>query len=142
MWRSAVLAAALVWAAAYGAGLAEGPRRSHPPRIGELEPASGRPGDVITARGHSLDRAHVEDLALAAGERHLLVHIIDQDETSICFRIPASATPGRWTIVIHPVGKYAQGIEQPVALTVSRDFRFGFPGPQQYTPDASLPCRS
>jgi len=113
-----VLTIALLLTAVYADSWIDNPARLSPPRISALEPDGGRPGDVITAHGHSLDRSRVEDLSLTAQERYLLVHILDQEETLIRFRIPASATPGRWTIVIHPVGKYSSGLQQPVTLTV------------------------
>jgi hypothetical protein len=88
------------------------------PRILRLEPDSGRPGEIITARGQGLDRSRVEDLSLTSGDRYLLVHIIGQSDSSIVFRIPASATPGAYRILIHPVSRSMRALEQEVKLMV------------------------
>jgi len=87
--------------------------------IVRLEPDSGSPGDVIIAYGVNLDSSRVEDLSLTDGNGHALVTIVQQSETSIRFRIPAMLTKGRYTLVIHPAGRYTTSIEQPVTLTVN-----------------------
>jgi hypothetical protein len=87
-------------------------------RIIRLEPDTGRPGDVITAFGEQLDRPRVEDICLTDGERTALVTIIQQNDVSIRFRIPAKLASGRYKVVLVIAGRYYHGIEQQVILTV------------------------
>jgi hypothetical protein len=89
-------------------------RRPLPPYIERLDPDTGRPGDLITAYGRSLDRRHVEDLCLTDSQRYLLVRIVEQSETFIRFRIPPQTRPGRYAVLICPGGE----LDQSVTLTV------------------------
>jgi hypothetical protein len=83
-----------------------------------LEPEQGRPGDTITAHGRHLDRASVEDVSLVEPNRQMLVHILEQTETLIRFRIPATAAPGQYRLLIHPAGRYTSTLLQHVILIV------------------------
>src|SRR5687768_10141093 len=87
-------------------------------RVFRLEPDSGRPGDIITAYGEQLGSARIQELLLTDGECTSLVTIIQQNEVSIRFRIPARLAPGRYKVVILPSGRYPQGVEQQVVLRV------------------------
>lgn len=87
-------------------------------RVIRLEPDTGRPGDVITAFGGQLDRTRVEELYLTDGECTALVTIVQQNEVSIQFRIPAKLASGRYRVVLLPPGRYSPGVEQQVILTV------------------------
>src|ERR1043165_4660458 len=84
--------------------------------IVRLEPECGHPGDVIIAHGVQLDSSKVRDLSLTSGKGHALVTILQQSESSIRFRIPAMLEQGRYTVVIHPAGRYPSSIEQAVIL--------------------------
>ena len=86
--------------------------------IVRVEPDAGRPGDLITAYGGQLDQARVQDLLLTDGERSALVTIVQQNEVSIRFRIPARLSPGLYRVVILPSGRNSHGIEQSVTLRV------------------------
>jgi len=88
------------------------------PSIVRLEPKSGSPGEVITAHGVHLDSSKVQDLSLTDGKGHALVTILQQTGTFIRFRIPAMLAKGRYTVVIHPAGRYTASLEQPVSLLV------------------------
>lgn len=104
---------------AVGAGIflanAGGPAVS---RVTRLEPDSGSPEDIVTAYGERLDSSRVGDVSLSGGNVQALVRIIQQEETLIRFRIPTMLTPGTYIVVIHPVGKYGDGVRQRVSLTV------------------------
>lgn len=91
---------------------------SSPPSIVSLEPDRGSPGDVITAYGESLDGSEVDNLSLTDGTVTSVVYIIEQNVTSIRFRIPAMLESGSYAVVIHPPGRYARALEQLVTLTV------------------------
>jgi hypothetical protein len=94
------------------------PGLSGRPAIVKLEPDSGKPGDMITAYGTSLDSSTVEYVYLTDGTIIALVHIFEQGATSIRFKIPAMLESGCYTVVIRPTGGYARAIPQPVSLTV------------------------
>src|SRR5262245_37709845 len=69
-------------------------------RILRLDPDTGRPGDIIVAYGEQLDQSRVEELLLTNRNCTALVTIIQQNEVSIRFRIPAHLPAGRYTVVI------------------------------------------
>ena len=87
---------------ASASGFIAGSGTSTRPSIVRLEPDSGKPGDTITAYGTSLDSSTVENIYLTDGTVTALVNIIEQNVTSLRFRIPTMLEKGRYTVVISP----------------------------------------
>jgi hypothetical protein len=104
---------------ASASGFIAGAGTSTRPSIVRLEPDSGKPGDTITAYGRSLDSSTVENIYLTDGTVTALVNIIEQNVTSIRFRIPTMLERGRYTVVVRPAARYATALAQPVSLTVN-----------------------
>src|SRR5262249_5905090 len=113
-----ILKIAVLMSLAYPSSSIDDPERFSPPHVSRLEPAEARPGDFVAAYGRSLDRSKVEDVSLNAPDRFLLVHIVEQTEASIRFKVPAKALPGRYTLALHLVGRYLNIVEQPVMLII------------------------
>jgi len=67
-----------------------------------VEPASGEAGDVLVIEGESLGQENVTALYLADGQADIKVPIIEQTATSIKFRIPLEAKPGRLALMVSP----------------------------------------
>ena len=88
------------------------------PTMSSVEPASGKVGDVLVAQGMNLDRDNVAALYLTNGNTDIKVTIIEQSATSIQFRIPPEAKPGRFALMVLTKGKDPKLIEEPVKITV------------------------
>jgi hypothetical protein len=89
------------------------------PRITNLEPPNGKPGDTITLTGENLDKANVAKLFLTDGneKNDIELALASQSATEIKFKIPAKAT-GRLALAILTASKPPQFIEQPWKLTI------------------------
>jgi hypothetical protein len=91
------------------------------PMITGVDPASGKPGDVITAAGQNLQKENVAKLYLTDGvsDKHdIQVDVLSQTATEIKFKIPAKTAFGRMALMILTTTKPPQLIEQPVKLTI------------------------
>jgi hypothetical protein len=83
-----------------------------------VEPASGKIGDVLAVEGENLGQESVAGLYLTDGKTDIKVPIIEQTGTSIKFRIPSEAKPGRLALMVLTKDKPPRLIEQPVKITV------------------------
>jgi len=88
------------------------------PAMSSVEPDSGKVGDVLVIQGANLDRDNVAALYLTDGRTDIQVPIIEQTATSIKFRIPPEAKPGRFALMVLTKGKEPKLIEEPVKITV------------------------
>jgi hypothetical protein len=88
------------------------------PRMTTVEPANGKAGDVLTVAGENLAKPEVEKLYLTDGKNDLQVEVTEQAPASIKFKIPTSAKPGRFSLMILTGGKEPKYIEQPVKVTI------------------------
>ena len=91
------------------------------PRMISVDPQNGKKGDVITVTGENLQKALVSKVYLTDEKIDTIVEVTEQTDTSIKFKIPAKAAPGRLALMILTTGKDAKYIEQPVKLTVDPD---------------------
>jgi hypothetical protein len=88
------------------------------PRMTTVTPDTGKVGDVLTVEGENLQKAGVAELYLTDGKHDTKVEIVEQSATSIKFKIPAKAKPGRFSLMILTSGKDPKLIEQPVKVTI------------------------
>ncbi len=106
----------LILCALLAAGIAYA--QSPMPRMTGVEPGNGKIGDVLTVAGENLDKAQVEQLFLTDGKNDLKVEMTEQSPTSIKFKVPAAAKPGRFALMLLTKGKEPKLIEQPVKVTI------------------------
>jgi hypothetical protein len=88
------------------------------PQMKAVEPGNGKAGDLQTVTGENLDKANVAKLYLTDGTTDIEVPIEEQDATTIKFKIPSAAKPGRLALMILTKGKDPRLIEQPVKITI------------------------
>jgi len=88
------------------------------PTISSVEPASGKGGDVLSIQGANLGQDTIAQLYLTDGKTDLKVQMIEQTSTSIRFRIPPEARPGRFALMVLTKGKDPKLIELPVKIVV------------------------
>ncbi len=88
------------------------------PRMTTVEPGTAKVGDVLSVVGENLGKANVSQLYLTDSKNDLKVAITEQNEKSIKFKVPDTAKPGRFALMILTPGKDAKLIEQPVKVTI------------------------
>jgi len=87
-------------------------------RINTVDPETGKAGDLIAANGEGMDKTRVVELYLTDGTTDFKVHIMEQSDTVIKFKVPAAVKPGRWALMIKTGGDQPRLLEQPVKITV------------------------
>jgi hypothetical protein len=90
------------------------------PRMTTVEPASAKAGAVISVAGENLQKDQVAKVYLTDGKNDLVVEITKQDATVIECKIPGSAKPGRFALMLLTTGKDPKLIEQPVKVTIEQ----------------------
>lgn len=88
------------------------------PRMTAVDPQNGKKGDVIAVVGENLEKEQVAKVYLTDGKNDIPVEVVEQTSTSIKFKIPVKATPGRLALMVLTTGKDAKYIEQPVKVTI------------------------
>jgi IPT/TIG domain len=88
------------------------------PLMSSVQPASGKVGDVLSIQGTNLGRDFVAALYLTDGKTDCKVPMIAQTSTSIKFKIPPEAKPGRFALMVLTIGKNPNLIEEPVKIVV------------------------
>jgi hypothetical protein len=88
------------------------------PMMSSVEPGSGRVGDLLSIQGENLGQDMVAALYLTDGKADIKVTITEQSSTSIKFKIPSEASPGRFALMVLTKGKDPVLIQQPVKITV------------------------
>ena len=88
------------------------------PRMTSVDPPNGKRGDVISVTGENLQKDQVAKVYLTDGKNDVPVEVLEQTATTIKFKIPVKAAPGRLTVMVLTAGKDAKLIEQPVKVLV------------------------
>ncbi len=68
--------------------------------VSGLSPNAVRPGDTVTVTGVSLGDDHVEEVYLTDHKFDMKVKVLNQNDTTIQFRIPPFAKPGRLQLLL------------------------------------------
>ena len=87
-------------------------------RIEGVDPGTGKVGDVIGAKGEALGKAMVVELYLTDGSTDIKVPMVSQTDTLIQFKVPASAKPGKYNLMIKTAGASPKLLEQPVKVEI------------------------
>ena len=88
------------------------------PRVDAVEPDTGKSGAILAINGENLQKPGVAEVYLTDGKNDLKVEVVEQAEKSIKFKIPATAKPGRYAVMLLTGGKDPKYLEQPVKVTV------------------------
>jgi IPT/TIG domain-containing protein len=88
------------------------------PLMNSVEPLSGSIGDVFAVTGENLDDVHVAAVYLTDGKNDIKTVIVEQTATTIKFKVPPEAKPGRFAVMVLTKGKAARYIEEPVKVTI------------------------
>jgi len=88
------------------------------PMMRSVEPNSGKAGDVLVIGGENLGPRYVAVLYLTDGKVDVKVPILEQTDTSIKFRIPPEAKPGRFGLMVLTKDQPPRLVEEPVKIVV------------------------
>ena len=88
------------------------------PRLQTVTPDTGKIGDVLVVEGQNLGRRLVKELYLTDGQKDYKTVIVEQTDSIIKFKIPTSAKPGRFSLMVLTAGKEPKLIEEPVKVNV------------------------
>ncbi len=91
------------------------------PVMSSVDPASGKVGDVLVIQGLNLGQDNVAAVYLTDGKADIKVVVVAQTSTSIRFKIPLEAKPGRFALMVLTTGKEPKLIEEPVKITVEAE---------------------
>lgn len=91
--------------------------QSKSPRLTTVTPETGKADVEFSAAGQNLTKEGVKELYLTNGKDDIKVQITVQKEDSIQFKVPATVSPGRYTLMVLS-GDGKQFLEQPVKLTI------------------------
>ncbi len=97
--------------------LAAAPARAQS-RLTGVDPLNGKIGDVVAAAGENIDKGKVVELYLTDGTKDFKVVMLEQTETQIKFKVPASIKAGRYALMIKTGGSDPKLLEQPVKFTI------------------------
>ena len=88
------------------------------PNMYTVEPKSGRPGDVLRIKGVNLGPDRVEAVYLSDHKFDLQVRILAHEASSLTFRIPPFAKPGRQVLVVLTKEKEPKMVEQRLHVRI------------------------
>lgn len=88
------------------------------PLMNKVQPDSGKIGSVLRIDGAFLGKTTVDEVYLSDHTFDMKVKVLNQTDSSIEFRIPPFAKPGRLQLVVKTAGKEPVILEQPVYITV------------------------
>lgn len=88
------------------------------PFVSSVEPQTAKIGDTVTARGTRLGSDAVTALYLTDGTVDIKVEVLDQNDTTLKFKIPRTAKPGRFALMVRTSGPEGRLIEEPVKITI------------------------
>ena len=85
--------------------------------VQQVIPGEARPGDMVTATGYALDAEHLKELYLTKGDNDFQVEIVEQNDRSVRFKVPAKIPTGVTRLAIVVAGRN-DILEEPVFLKI------------------------
>jgi hypothetical protein len=93
------------------------------PQMTDISQKTAKPGEVIIVSGLGLSPKNVDEIYLTDHKFDMRVKVLDQKDTTIQFRVPPFAKPGRVQLLFLTKAKDVSGgepklLEQPVFLLI------------------------
>lgn len=108
--------------------------------VSNLEPKSGPPGTVVKVHGVALGSNKIEQVYLTDHRFNLMVKVLEQNDTSIVFRVPPFAKVGRYQLLF--LAQHAGSpalLEQPAYLIIEEGAPAPDPSPALAKVEAAAP---
>jgi hypothetical protein len=114
---TAILSATLGFGQAGDPPPAPKPRDAAPQML-DISQKTAKPGEMITVSGLGLSPKNVDEIYLTDHRFDMRVKVIEQKDTTITFRVPPFAKPGRMQMLFLTRGEEPKLLEQPVYLLI------------------------
>ncbi len=88
------------------------------PLMRSVSPDSVKVGEILTATGEYLDKARVKEIYLTDGKAEFKTEIVEQSQTEVKVKVPATVKAGRWRLMVLTTGVEPQLLEQPVTVEI------------------------
>jgi hypothetical protein len=88
------------------------------PQMTEISQKTAKPGEIITVSGFGLNSKNIDEIYLTDHKFDMRVKVLEQKETTIKFRVPPFAKPGRTQLLFLTRGDEPKLLEQPVYLLI------------------------
>ncbi len=88
------------------------------PLMRSVSPDSVKVGDTLSASGEYLDKAQVKEVYLTDGKTEFKTEILEQTQTEVKVKVPATVKAGRWRLMVLTTGVNPQLLEQPVTVEI------------------------
>lgn len=86
------------------------------PSVTTVDPDTGKPGDIVTAKGANLAKANVAEVYLTDDKIDTKLEVVSQTDQEIKFKVPKLA-PGKYHFEVLTANR-ASLIEEPVIFTI------------------------
>jgi hypothetical protein len=88
------------------------------PQMTEISQKTAKPGEIITVTGQGLNPKNIDEIYLTDHKFDMRVKVLEQKDTTIKFRVPPFAKPGRTQLLFLTRGDEPKLLEQPVFLLI------------------------
>jgi hypothetical protein len=88
------------------------------PQMTDISQKTAKPGEIITVTGQGLNSKNIDEIYLTDHKFDMRVKVLEQKETTIRFRVPPFAKPGRTQLLFLTRGDEPKLLEQPVFLLI------------------------
>jgi hypothetical protein len=88
------------------------------PQMTDISQKAAKPGEIITVSGQGLNSKNIDEIYLTDHKFDMRVKVLEQTQTTVKFRVPPFAKPGRTQLLFLTRGDEPKLLEQPVYLLI------------------------
>ena len=88
------------------------------PQMTDISQKTAKPGEIITVSGQGLNSKNIDEIYLTDHKFDMRVKVLEQTQTTVKFRVPPFAKPGRTQLLFLTRGDEPKLLEQPVYLLI------------------------
>jgi hypothetical protein len=88
------------------------------PQMTEISQKTAKPGEIIIVSGQGLNSKNIDEIYLTDHKFDMRVKVLEQTQTTVKFRVPPFAKPGRTQLLFLTRGDDPKLLEQPVFLLI------------------------
>ena len=88
------------------------------PQMTDISQKAAKPGEIITVSGQGLNSKNIDEIYLTDHKFDMRVKVLEQTQSTVKFRVPPFAKPGRTQLLFLTRGDEPKLLEQPVYLLI------------------------
>jgi hypothetical protein len=88
------------------------------PQMTDISQKAAKPGEIIIVSGQGLNSKNIDEIYLTDHKFDMRVKVLEQTQTTVKFRVPPFAKPGRTQLLFLTKGDEPKLLEQPVYLLI------------------------